>query len=98
MAGDMRRSGSQWRATGGAPVGGLAPPGAVNLPRPSRGALAVTAQRLMVALAPRCARPTRVRRVRRLADVVTLDVAAERAPVFPGKFQFADTVFKHVFL
>jgi hypothetical protein len=98
MAGDVRRSGGQWCATGGAPVGGLAPLGAVHLPRPSRGAPAVTAQRPMVAPAPRRARLTRVRRVRRLADVVALDVATESAPVFPGKFQFANTVFKHVFL
>jgi hypothetical protein len=27
MAGDVRRSGGQWRATGGAPAGGSAPPG-----------------------------------------------------------------------
>jgi hypothetical protein len=32
MAGDMRRSGGQWRATGGAPAGGSAPPGATHLP------------------------------------------------------------------
>jgi hypothetical protein len=33
MAGDVRRSGGQWRATGGAPAGGSAPPGAAHLPR-----------------------------------------------------------------
>jgi hypothetical protein len=30
MAGDVRRSGGQWRATGGAPAGGSAPPGAAT--------------------------------------------------------------------
>jgi hypothetical protein len=33
MASDVRRSGGQWRSTGGAPAGGLAPPGAAHLPR-----------------------------------------------------------------
>jgi hypothetical protein len=51
----------------------------------------------MVALAPRRARPTRVRCVRQLADVVARDVAAERAPVFQGIFnsliQFSNTIF-----
>jgi hypothetical protein len=36
MAGDVRRSGSQWRATGGAPAGGSAPPGTAHLPRTAR--------------------------------------------------------------
>jgi hypothetical protein len=36
MAGDVRRSGGQWRATGGAPAGGSAPPGAAHLPRTTR--------------------------------------------------------------
>jgi hypothetical protein len=35
--GRQRASGGQWRATGGAPAGGLAPPGTVHLPRASRG-------------------------------------------------------------
>jgi hypothetical protein len=52
----------------------------------------------MVAPVPQRARPMRVRRVQRLVDVVVPDVAAERALAFPGKFQFADTDFKHVFL
>jgi hypothetical protein len=33
MAGDVRRSGGQWRATGSAPAGESAPPGAAHLPR-----------------------------------------------------------------
>jgi hypothetical protein len=37
MASDVRRSGGQWRGTGGASAGGLAPPGTVHLPRASRG-------------------------------------------------------------
>jgi hypothetical protein len=36
MAGDVRRSGGQWRATGGAPAGGSTPPGAAHLPRTAR--------------------------------------------------------------
>jgi hypothetical protein len=36
MAGDVRRFGGQWRATGGAPTGGSAPPGAAHLPRTAR--------------------------------------------------------------
>jgi hypothetical protein len=36
MAGYVRRSGGQWRATGGAPAGGSAPPGAAHLPRTAR--------------------------------------------------------------
>jgi hypothetical protein len=36
MAGDVRRSGGQWLATGGAPAGGSAPPGASHLPRTAR--------------------------------------------------------------
>jgi hypothetical protein len=33
MAGDVRRSGDQWRATGGASASGLTPPGMTHLPR-----------------------------------------------------------------
>jgi hypothetical protein len=36
MAGDVRRSGGQWRATGSTPAGGSAPPGAAHLPRTAR--------------------------------------------------------------
>jgi hypothetical protein len=36
MAGDVRRSGGQWRATSGAPAGGSAPSGAAHLPRTAR--------------------------------------------------------------
>jgi hypothetical protein len=36
MAGDVCHSGGQWRATGGAPAGGSAPPGAAHLPRTAR--------------------------------------------------------------
>jgi hypothetical protein len=36
MASDVCRSGGQWRATGGAPTGGLAPLGAAHLPRTAR--------------------------------------------------------------
>jgi hypothetical protein len=50
------------------------------------GAPTVAAQRLMVAPMPLRARSMRVRRVRRLADVAALDVAAERAPAFPANF------------
>jgi hypothetical protein len=61
---------------------------------------AIAAQQLMVAPAPQRARPTRVRRVRRLADVATLDVAAERAPAFSGKnnllIQISNTFFSEI--
>jgi hypothetical protein len=100
MAGDVRRSGGQWRATGGASAGRLAPPGAVHLPRPSWGAPTVAAQRSMVTPAPQRAHLTRVRCVRRLADVAALDVAAERAPTFPSIFnlliQFSNTFFSEI--
>jgi hypothetical protein len=33
MAGDVRRPGGQWRATGSAPTGGSSPPGAAHLPQ-----------------------------------------------------------------
>jgi hypothetical protein len=36
MAGDVRRSDGQWRATGGAPAGGSTPPGVAHLPRTAR--------------------------------------------------------------
>jgi hypothetical protein len=36
MAGDVRSSSGQWRATGDAPVGGSVPPGAAHLPRTAR--------------------------------------------------------------
>jgi hypothetical protein len=39
MAGDVRRSGGQWRATGDAPAGGSAPPGAAHLPRTAQVSL-----------------------------------------------------------
>jgi hypothetical protein len=47
---------------------------------------------------PRRAHPTRVRRIRRVADVATHDVTAERASGDPGRFQFAEAVFKLNFL
>jgi hypothetical protein len=36
MAGDVRRSGGQWHAAGGAPAGGFSPPGPPHLPRTAR--------------------------------------------------------------
>jgi hypothetical protein len=98
MAGDVRRSGGQWRATGGAPAGGLAPPGAVHLPRPSRGSSrrcsgATDGGSGDSACAPDAgtARTAACRRARaRRRDRARSGV--------PGQFQFADTVFKHDFL
>jgi hypothetical protein len=98
MAGDVRRSGAQWRATGGAPAGGLAPPGAVHLPRASRvssrhrsaatdgrfGALACAPDAGTVRTAA-CQRGLARRHGRARSGVL-------------GHFQFADTVFKHDFL
>jgi hypothetical protein len=98
MAGDVRRSGGQLRATGGAPAGGLAPPGAVHLPRASRGSsrrrsTATYGRSGASACAPdagtartaacRCGRARRRGRARSSV---------------PGHFQFTDTVFKHDFL
>jgi hypothetical protein len=98
MAGDVRRSGGQWRATGDAPAGGLAPPSAVHLPRASRGGSrrhsAVTSGRSGASVcAPNAGttrtaacRHGRVRRHGRARSSVT------------RHFQFTDTVFKHDFL
>jgi hypothetical protein len=98
MAGDVRRSGGQWRATGGAPAGGLAPPGAVHLPQPSRGSsrrcsiatdgrsgTSVCAPDASTARTAACRRGRARRRGRAHSGV-------------PRKFQFAYTVFKDVFL
>jgi hypothetical protein len=58
---------------------------------------AVAAQRPVVAPAPRRARQTWVRHVRRRADVAARNVAAKRAPAFRGIFnllnQFSNTIF-----
>jgi hypothetical protein len=98
MAGDVRRSGGQLRATGGAPAGGLAPPGAVHLPRASRGSsrrhsAATDGRSGASACAPDVGtvRTTACRRGR------TRRRGRARSGV-PGHFQFADTVFKHDFL
>jgi hypothetical protein len=97
MAGDVRRSGGQWRATGGAPAGGLAPPGAVHLPRASR----VSSRRRRAATDGRSGASVCV------PDTGTARTAACRRgrarrrgrahSGVPGHFQFADTVFKHDF-
>jgi hypothetical protein len=54
----------------------------------------------MVAPAPQHARPTRVRHVRRLADMVAHDVAAERVTAFQGfcnsLMQFSNTIFSKI--
>jgi hypothetical protein len=49
---------------------------------------------LPLAPAPRRARPTRVRRVRRVADVAVHDVAAERVSTFPVLLYFAEQFSK----
>jgi hypothetical protein len=59
---------------------------------------ASTAQRLLDIPAPRCARPTRVRRVRRRSDVAARDVAGGARSDVPRQNQFAEEVFKHDFL
>jgi hypothetical protein len=98
MAGDMRRSGGHWHATGGAPAGGLAPPSAVHLPRPSRGSShrrsAATDGRSDASACALDASTTRTAACRR-------GHARRRGRArsgVPGEFQFADIVFKHVFL
>jgi hypothetical protein len=98
MAGDVRRSGGQWRATGGAPTGGSAPPGAAHLPRTarvcSRRCSAVTGGHSGAsACAPDAgtARTAGGRRGRaRRRDRARLGV--------PGAFVFLLAVFKIVFL
>jgi hypothetical protein len=61
------------------------------------GVHADAAQRPVVTPAPRRARPTRVRHVRRSTDVAACDVAAERALAFQGDFnllnRFSNTIF-----
>jgi hypothetical protein len=98
MAGGVRRSGSQWRATGGAPADGFAPLGTVHLPRASRGSSrrrsATTDDRSGAsACAPDAgtARTTACRRGR------TRRRGRARSGI-PGHFQIADIVFKHDFL
>jgi hypothetical protein len=97
MAGDVRRSGGQWGATGGAPTGGLAPPGAVHLPRPSRGSSlrrsTATDGRSDASACAADAGTARTAACRR----GHARCAAERAPAFPSKFQFADTVSNLIF-
>jgi hypothetical protein len=98
MAGDVRRSGGQWRATGGAPAGGLAPPGAAHLPRTAR----VSSRRHSAGTdgrsgASACtpdagtARTTASRRghARRRGSACS---------AVPGLLQFTDAVFKRDFL
>jgi hypothetical protein len=65
MAGDVRRSGGQWHAADSAPAGGFAPPGPATCHRWHARVLVGAAQWPAVTLAPRCACPKRVRRVRR---------------------------------
>jgi hypothetical protein len=54
------------------------------------GVHADAAQRTAVTPVPQRARLTRVRRIRRRADVAARDVEAERAPAFPRQIQFAE--------
>jgi hypothetical protein len=76
--------------------------GEVYLARPTHhechGRVHVDAtQRPVVTPVPRRACPTWVRHVRRGADVVARDIAAERAPTFQGDFnllnRFSNTIF-----
>jgi hypothetical protein len=98
MAGDVRRSGGQWRATGGAPTGGLAPPGTVHLPHASwggshrrsaatggRSSTSVCAPDAGTACTAACQRGRARRRGRARSGV-------------PGRFQFAEPVFIRDFL
>jgi hypothetical protein len=85
MAGDVRRPGGHWRAAVVRRSGGLAPPGRHTCHERHGGARVVATQRPVVTLVPRRARLTRVRHVRRRADVAARDVAAEHAPVFARK-------------
>jgi hypothetical protein len=95
---DLRRSGGQWSTTGGAPAGGLAPPGTVHLPRVSRGSSrhrsAATGGRSGAsACAPDAGTartaPCRHGRMRRRGRA--------RSGI-PRHFQFAEPVFKRDFI
>jgi hypothetical protein len=98
MVGDVRRPGGQWRATGDALAGGLAPPGTVHLPRASRGGsrrrsaatsghsgTSVCALDAGTACTVACRRG-RARRHGRARSGV------------PRRFQFAEPVFKRDFI
>jgi hypothetical protein len=95
---DVRHSGGQWRATGGAPAGGLAPPSTVHLPRASRG----SSRRRSTATGGRSGASACA------PDVGTARTAACRrgrtqrrgkaCSGVPRHFQFAEPIFKHNFL
>jgi hypothetical protein len=98
MAGDVRRSGGQWRATGGAPAGGSTPPGADHLPRTarmsSRRRRAATEGRSSASACAPDAGTTRTAACRR-------GCARRRGRArlgVPGRLQFAGAVFKLKFL
>jgi hypothetical protein len=98
MAGDVRRSGGQWRATGGAPVGGLAPPGTVHLPRASRESSrrhsAVTGGRSVTSA---CAPDAGTARTAACRHGCARRRGRARSGV-PRRFQFAEAVFIRDFL
>jgi hypothetical protein len=83
MAGDVRRSGGQWRATGGAPTDGSTPLGVAHLPQTARVCSRRRSAVTTVIPAPRRARPMWVRHVWPVADVAMHDVAAERVSGVP---------------
>jgi hypothetical protein len=98
MPGDVRRSDGQWRATGGALAGGSTPPGAAHLPQTARvssrrRSTATDGHSNTSACVPN-AGTTRTAACRRgharRRDRARLGV--------PGHLQFADVVFKLVFL
>jgi hypothetical protein len=82
MAGDVRRSSGQWRATSGAPAGGSAPPGAAHLPRTAR----VTPRRCCAVTGGHSG-----------ASACAPDAGMARL-VRSRRFQFAEAVFKMNFL
>jgi hypothetical protein len=98
MAGDVRRSSGQWRATGGAPTGGLAPPGTAHLPQTAR----VNSRRHSAVTdghsgASACAPDTSTARTATCRRGRARRRGIARSGV-PGHLQFADAVFKHDFL
>jgi hypothetical protein len=98
MAGDVRRSGGQWRATGDAPAGGSTPPDAAHLPQTAR----VSSRRRSTATngrsgASACALDAGTARTAACRRGRTRRRGRARLGV-PGRLQFAEAVFKLNFL
>jgi hypothetical protein len=98
VADDVRRSGGQWRATGGAPAGGSMPPGAAHLPRTAR----VSSRRHSAVTnghsgASACAPDVGTTRTAGCRRGRARRLGRARLGV-PGRLNFTDAVFKLNFL